>query len=275
MWWLRGIGLGLLVWGAGQPAAQAAVRINEVLADPAGDANRDGTTHATQDEFIELVNASSEPIALEQWSLSDLVQVRHRFAASQVIPGFGFFVVFGGGAPQGFANATIASSGSLGLNNAGDTVTLRDAGALLIDTVSYGREGGRDSSLTRSPDATGSWTLHQGLNGLAFSPGATVDGRAHLAVPEPDAPPAVVEPPAAGSSPSILPAAFHTDAAGGPVVPEPSSLALMGLGWLGLPLMRAGRYRRIMGVADEEVPRDTRCADPGRPGRPGRLPRHV
>ncbi|MBI2104442.1 MAG: lamin tail domain-containing protein [Candidatus Omnitrophica bacterium] len=226
MGWARWMMAGMLVWGAGRPDAQAAVRINEVLADPSADANRDGTTHTTQDEFIELVNTAAEPVFLEQWSLSDLVQVRHRFAAPQVIPGFGFFVVFGGGAPQGFANASIASSGSLGLNNAGDTVTLRDAGTLLVDAVTYGSEGGRNSSLTRSPDGAGPWTLHQGLNGLPFSPGTTVDGRARL------------EP-----TPHLPPPPLHTDATGGPVLPEPSSLVLVGLGGLGLALRRRLRGR--------------------------------
>lgn len=203
--------LGMVGW-AGQPGAAAAVQINEVLADPAGDANRDGEVHATRDEFVELVNLAASPISLAQWSLSDLVRVRHVFSGAASIPSHGFFVVFGGGAPQGFGHAAAASTGGLGLNNAGDTITLRDAATLPIDAFLYGSEGGRNASLTRSPDATGSFALHADVNGLAFSPGATVEGFERLVNVE--------------------------GAPGLPVLPEPSSLVLMGLGLFGLPVMR-------------------------------------
>ena len=207
----------LIGWGAGTPGAAAAVLINEVLADPDGDANRDGEVHSGRDEFVELVNIADSPISLAQWSLSDLVRVRHVFSDSAAIPSYGFFVVFGGGAPQGFAHAAVASTGSLALNNAGDTITLRDADTFFIDTLTYGREGGRNTSLTRSPDATGPFALHAAVNGFAFSPGTTLDGSTRL------------------PGPPNLPL---TDPAGGPVVPEPSSFALVSLGLLGLPLIR-------------------------------------
>jgi hypothetical protein len=201
MGWARWMMAGMIVWGAGRPDAQAAVRINEVLADPAGDANRDGEVHATRDEFVELVNTDASPVSIAQWSLSDLVRVRHVFSGTASIPPHGFFVVFGGGAPQGFGYAAAASTGGLGLNNAGDTVTLRDAAALPIDAFLYGSEGGRNASLTRSPDATGSFALHAGVEG--FERLVNVEG-----------------------------------APGLPVLPEPSSLVLMGLGLFGLPVMR-------------------------------------
>lgn len=221
---VMGAVLALCVWWAGQPGAAAAVRINEVLADPAGDANRDGGVHATRDEFVELVNTDVNPVSIAQWSLSDLVRVRHVFSGTASIPPYGFFVVFGGGAPQGFGHAAAASTGGLGLNNAGDTVTLRDAAALPIDTFIYGSEGGRNVSLTRSPDATGSFALHAGVNGLAFSPGATVEGFERL--PASAGPPGGFAPVNAEGAPGL------------PVLPEPSSLVLMGLGLFGLPVMR-------------------------------------
>jgi hypothetical protein len=52
-----------------------AVVINEILADPptgdTGDANRDGTRHTSEDEFIELLNITRYPIDLAMYSLSD------------------------------------------------------------------------------------------------------------------------------------------------------------------------------------------------------------
>src|SRR5207249_6299270 len=56
----------------GDPSRE--VFINEVLADPpngiAGDANHDGVRDGTQDEFIELVNASgADDISLSGWTV--------------------------------------------------------------------------------------------------------------------------------------------------------------------------------------------------------------
>ena len=191
------------LWAAGPPAAGAVILINEVLADPPalfGDANGDGIVSATQDEFIELVNTGSSAVSLAGWSLSDSAQVRHLFAPAAVISGLGFYVVFGGGNPQGFSNAAIASTGTLSLNNTGDTVWLRDAASQPVDAFTYGAEGGKDVSLTRWPDGSGGFIGHSSVNVRAFSPGTTVDGQPGLPPP------------------------------GGPAVPEPSSLGLVGVG---------------------------------------------
>ena len=142
------------------PPAHAAIFINEVLADPAGDANGDGSIHATRDEFIELVNTGPDEILLTNWTLSDAVKARHTFDAATSIPAYGFFSIFGGGVPQGFTHAAVASTGTLGLNNTADSVSLFDASLALIDQMSYGAEGGADVSLTRSPDATGLFVQH-------------------------------------------------------------------------------------------------------------------
>ena len=217
-----------LAWSAAQPCAEAVILINEVLADPpaaSGDANRDGLISITQDEFVELVNTGAGPVSLAGWTLSDAVQVRHVFSSSAAIPGSGFFVLFGGGSPQGFANAAIATSGSLGLNNAGDTVTVRDASALPIDAFTYGAEGGMDLSLTRSPDATGAFVKHSAASSSAFSPGATVDGLTSLVPPvQPEEEPDEVPNPSGGSA-----------------VPEPASLLLLGAGMLSVSMTRRAK----------------------------------
>jgi len=211
----RSIGVWVVVvlgaWCLRPQGAEAVILINEVLADPSalsGDANGDGIIHTTQDEFLELVNTGSDPVSLASWTLWDLTGIRHAFPLTSSIPSLGFFVVFGGGSPAGFANVSVASTGTLGLNNTGDTLTLRDASATIIDVLAYGAEGGMDVSLTRSPDATGPFIQHASL-GSSFSPGTTVDGLDHL--------------PWASNE---------------PVVPEPTSMALLGLGLCGLPLIR-------------------------------------
>ena len=170
-------------------SAGSSLVINEVHADPApdiaGDANGDGVRDATEDEFVELVNTSGADLDISGWTISDAVAVRHTFPAGTVVANNCSVVVFGGGSPAGaFGDAVVqvASTGALGLNNSGDTVTVTDGGS---DTVlySYGSEGGSNQSLTRDPDITGLdplilHTLAIGSGGTLFSPGTQIDGTA-------------------------------------------------------------------------------------------------
>ena len=168
--------------------------INEVLFDPpsgdAGDANGDGTRSASEDEFIEFVNDSDSPIDLSGFTLYDEDNFatntpRHTFPSGTVIPAHGVYVLFGGGAPSGdFGNAQVAATttGNMNLNNAGDRIIILDASGneyLTFDTAveGVGLDFGADQSITRSPDITGAYTLHETANAsLSFSPGKKVDG---------------------------------------------------------------------------------------------------
>lgn len=167
--------------------------INEVHADPhsaQGDANGDGTVSSTQDEFIELVNTTFGDLDISGWELHDGVGLRHAFASGTVVPAREAVVVFSGGTPTGdFGNAAAnglvftASSGALGLNNTGDTVTLYDDQAAVVQTTTYGSEGGNDQSLTRDPDLTNTpfvkhTTASGAGGGVRFSPGTRADGSA-------------------------------------------------------------------------------------------------
>ncbi|PYE85979.1 ExeM/NucH family extracellular endonuclease [Pseudoroseicyclus aestuarii] len=170
--------------GGGETPAVTLV-INEFLADPAsgldGDANGDGTRDATDDEFVEIVNTGDTPLDLSGMTISDAVQVRHVFAQGTTLAAGEAIVVFGGGTPTGsFGGAQVvtASSGALGLNNGGDSITLAGADGSPIDTVTYGSEGGRDVSLTRDPDLTGGFAEHDTVSGTDYSPGTEADGTA-------------------------------------------------------------------------------------------------
>ena len=167
--------------------------INEYLADPAdtiaGDANNDGTRSSSADEFIELLNRSSEPLDISGYTLSDSDGVRHVFAIGTIIPPFEAAVVFGGGSPSGsFGNATDnhlvfkASTGGLSLNNGGDTITLQDAQRRVVQHIKFGAaEGGAGQSINRDPDGDGStFTLHTIVSAdgaRLFSPGVKASGQ--------------------------------------------------------------------------------------------------
>jgi len=161
--------------------------INEILADPAGDitgdANGDGTRHATEDEFVEIVNNTGSTVDISGWTISDGYGVRHTFPGGTEVPNQSAVVVFGGGTPTGdfgYAIVQTANTGALGLNNGGDTVALND-GITDVATYNYSSEGSNNQSITRDPDITGSDPLvhHStatGSGGALFSPGAMIDG---------------------------------------------------------------------------------------------------
>lgn len=178
-------------FGAVAPVLPSLV-INEVLADPGasvavGDANGDGTRDATQDEFIEIVNTGDTEADLSGMTISDGFGLRHTFAEGTTLAAGAALVVFGGGTPTGdFGGAQVftASTGALGLNNTGDSVTLATVDGDTIAEFAYGSEGSSDQSLTRDPDSTGAYVLHTdaiGAAGTVFSPGTQVNGDAFLA----------------------------------------------------------------------------------------------
>jgi len=182
-----------------------ALVLNEILADPpdgaAGDANHDGTRSSTQDEFIELVNASPFDLNIGGYQLTTRGSggadtVRHTFAPGTIIAPGTSVVVFGGAqaatfdpAHTAFAGATVftASTGGLSLTNGGSIVKLLDPAGTLVEAFSYGGtlepDGDRNQSLTRAPDVAGEFTPHgiaPASGGRLFSPGMRVDGSPFL-----------------------------------------------------------------------------------------------
>jgi hypothetical protein len=104
--------------------------------------------------------------------------LRHTFPASSVVPAGGFITVFGGGTPTGISGISqVASSNSLGLNNGGDTVNLKNTVGFVVVSYTYGGEGGNNQSIGRDPDFTGPFVLHStiGGSGFLFSPGLEND----------------------------------------------------------------------------------------------------
>ncbi|HXG65391.1 MAG TPA: lamin tail domain-containing protein [Blastocatellia bacterium] len=173
--------------------------INEFLADPAnegaGDANGDGERSASQDEFIEIVNRTAEPLDISGFKLADAEQARHVFPSGTILPPFEAAVVFGGGSPAGpFGNAAAnrlvfkASSGGLSLNNGGDTIRLEDASGRVIQEVMFGEEqGNANQSINRDPDVDGAaFSLHTLVaadTSRLFSPGTRATGQLFSTLP--------------------------------------------------------------------------------------------
>jgi endonuclease/exonuclease/phosphatase family metal-dependent hydrolase len=154
-----------------------AVFMNEVLANEPGS--------DTSKEFIEIVNTTSSTVDLSGWKVSDSAGVRHTFASSTLLGPGKVILVYGAskGIPRSLKSISVAaSSGSLGLNNDADTVTLAQSNGTVVDQVSYTSSlSGTDGvSMNRSPDVTpgSSFVLHTALSSLSSSAGTRVDGSA-------------------------------------------------------------------------------------------------
>lgn len=156
---------------------------NEILADPdgtSGDANGDGIVDTDDDEFIELVNYGATDIDISNWVFSDNSTDRYTFPSSTTLKPLQAAVIFGGGTPTGdFGNSIVDSTSSLGLNNTGETITLKNGSGIEIISLTYGSEANNDESITRSPDLTGSFAQHETADtddASSFSPGTRIDG---------------------------------------------------------------------------------------------------
>jgi len=169
---------------------QAAIIINEMLYDPwnnalDGDANGDGQYAQNEDEFIEFINLSSQPLDLSGWEIYDTENLaigtpNHKIPDGTIIQPGKAFVVFGGGTPTGsFGGATVQTStfGDLNLNNAGDEMTLKDKDGNVILTFDIEPlSNNPNESYTRNPDITGDFEQHGSNTTRLFSPGTKIDG---------------------------------------------------------------------------------------------------
>lgn len=152
----------------------ANVILNEICANEPGS--------STAGEFVEIVNIGTAAADLSGWTLSDATSVRHTFAGGTSLAAGKAIVVFGGASaiPAGLTSAVAASTGTLSLNNSGDTVTLSSSSGTVISSFTYTSTlASQDGvSMNRNPDggATASFVLHNTLSSLPSSPGTRADG---------------------------------------------------------------------------------------------------
>lgn len=180
--------------GAGQVPTAGDLIVNEVHADPdttKGDANGDGKTSTSEDEFIEIVNKGNKTLQMQGVEVLFKTTVVFTFP-SVTLKSNQAVVIFRGG----LANDSLVGSGqahtkfggalvykmskSTALTNSGGTVEVK-LGATSFDIFTYGSgcAGDKNQSVTRSPDLTpNSCKIHTDAdpNKSLFSPGKKADG---------------------------------------------------------------------------------------------------
>ncbi len=179
--------------------------MTEIMADPptGADIDGNGTPSSTGDEFVEVVNIAARPVALTNVQL-DVGGKRVGLGTLCINP-YQARVLFG-------------SADLPGLTNSAGTVSLVVDGTV-VQTHTYGAEGGRDSSLTLSAqlDKTSAWVIHKDVAPTAFSAGTCSNGNAF---PDCDG---VVNPPdteVTGDSEVIVPTCSTAPVAGDLVINE-------------------------------------------------------
>ncbi|MHB9007761.1 MAG: lamin tail domain-containing protein [Limisphaerales bacterium] len=194
-----------LTWKIHVPTAiEQQIVITEFLANPTSSSasahfnplrrSTPSTNPGRDDEYVEIVNLSSETVNLAGWTLYDSTTSRPRVTFPDPLwlaPGH-CVVVYGGspeGAPVGLDVPAIPSkeASGLALNNTGDHLVLRNASGRLVDRIVYGNaELSNDCALARYPDASGAFTAHTDSGNGPVSPGRQADGTPWG---EPDVPP--------------------------------------------------------------------------------------
>ena len=141
-------GVATLEWDIYVPsAAEQQVAVTEFLANPTGKATdghynplhretpSDSNRISVEDEFVEIANLGQAEVDLAGWSLSDAVALRSNFYEGDVLAKRGAVIVYGGrssGSEPVLGDGVLAlpateGTSGLGLNNSGDTITLRNA----------------------------------------------------------------------------------------------------------------------------------------------------
>jgi len=102
-----------------------------VVPFPRRDMNRDGLLDDRADETVYVLNDDFRPIDLSGWSITDSAGIRFTFPEGTSLPPESNLKVYGGG-----VDVWVAPDG-LGLDDAGDTVSLLNARGALVTQVSW------------------------------------------------------------------------------------------------------------------------------------------
>ncbi len=114
-----------------EPAPFAVVGFAEAMPKPVDDHNMYGEANTRQDEYVVIVNTGTAAADLGGWKLYDNVKLRFEFPDGYVLPLNGSVTIYGGGA------AEFTGIGGLGLNDNGDTLTLKNANGDAVDAMTW------------------------------------------------------------------------------------------------------------------------------------------
>ena len=185
-----------LAWDVYVPSeAEQQVAITEFLANPTGmttaghynplhrETPSDSNVFSVEDEFVEIANLGQADVDMAGWSLSDAVALRSNFYEGDVLAKRGAVIVYGGrlsGSEPVLDEGILAlpateSTSGLGLNNSGDTITLRNADGHVIDRIKFGKPSSK-GSMTRNPGLNGAFADHSTVADAAVSAGTWPSG---------------------------------------------------------------------------------------------------
>lgn len=158
---------GLVVLGPA--AAEGAIVLNEVLADPARDwspTDGDDTYDSLDDEWVEIYNTGPSAVDLTGWRLTDATG-EWRFGFEGALAAGAHLVVYGNESYD-WEEANGYPKYGLSLNNGGDTVKLVAPDLVtVVDQVTYTTSQTLDDrAYGRLPDGGAEWRVFDGLNPL-------------------------------------------------------------------------------------------------------------
>jgi hypothetical protein len=156
-----------------------AIAIDEISAKvasgTAGDANGDGATSSSQDEFLELLNTDTAKAAdLSGLKVKSGTSTKFTFPTGTALPAGARLVIFGGGVPTGSFGSAQTFIASLSLTDSGGTLSLVRPDGSISDTATYGASAASGASWVRQPEGTGNFVAHDtvtGNAGILWSPG--------------------------------------------------------------------------------------------------------
>ncbi len=147
------------------PPTEAAILLNEILADPARDWNLDGAVSSRDDEWVEIINTGPDPVNLAGYRLAGPDTV-WRYAFSGVLNPGQVQCVYGS-ASYAWETANGYPAFGLRLSNTGGEIILfrLDPVPVAVDCRAYtDHEADDDRSVGRGPDGGPNWLLLDGLN---------------------------------------------------------------------------------------------------------------
>lgn len=168
------------------PARPGEVVLHEVLVSvpqgEAGDANGDGIRDAYEDEFVEILNVSTQTIDLGGVSVANGDRPKFTFEAPYCLAPMEAVLVFGGPKgtpPQRWGEVQVFfSTTRLGFSNSGGEVNLLDPEGRILFGFTY-EDAADTGSYQLWPEVTGgSFQPHDVVGGLPFSPATCTHGAA-------------------------------------------------------------------------------------------------